>query len=128
MGPAAKEQELRIFSGRGTDDAPMLAGSGVMQVLRCRLLDGKEVDVADHKVVLAEVLGILSQPRRAGTEQAIGLCYADRGYRTLGEPMRLEQPDPEEDTGEQILAQASEEDVKTQRTIGLNVRRGDEVS
>ena len=123
-GAAAKSDRLRIFTGKGTQDAPLLAGNGVMQVLRCRLLEGKEVEVEDHKVVVAEVLGILAQPGRRKNDDEMGLCYADRGYRRLGEVIEVRGNDGHE--GERIAGQSSEDDIEIQRTMGMNVRRGDE--
>lgn len=108
---------VQIFSGLKTAGAPLLAGSGVLQVLRCRTLEGKDVEIGDHRVVVAEVVSVMSKPSSGGSaasDQAMGLSYCDRGYRALGDPI-----DPE--------AQAEKtSDSPVQRTLGMNVRRGDE--
>ena len=119
-------EAVQIFAGRGTQGAPLIAGEGVLQALRCRPLPGKEISVEDHRVLVAEVLGIVSAPSARGRDEeqrgnvlegSLGLVYGDRRYRAVGPSMSLDADvrRSEEDSG-----------ANMQRTIGLNVRRGDE--
>ncbi|KAI9717229.1 MAG: hypothetical protein M1828_007250 [Chrysothrix sp. TS-e1954] len=124
--------EVQVFAGKGTEGAPLLASDGVLKVLRCRMLPGKEVTVEDHVVIVAEVAGILSPPKNQSRtndqepqarpeEQQLSLLYGNQGYRQWGRALAHDSP--------QTRAEASDEnihDTPIHRTIGLNVRRGDE--
>lgn len=121
-----KEGNLQIFAGEGTQGAPLLAGRGIMQTLRCKMLPGKEIDVSDHKVVVAEVLGILTAPGQSSGSQKeqMGLLYGDRGFRAPGPA--LDPSVPPADSSKPIVEDSSGDSAAIQRTMGLNVRRGDE--
>ncbi|KAI9670225.1 MAG: hypothetical protein M1831_006439 [Alyxoria varia] len=121
-------RDFEIFAGRGTQGAPLISSAGgVMQVLKCRILPEKMVEVTDHKIVVAEVLGIVSAPAKtrqsqaetAGKgEQRWGLMYGDRRYRGVGPEVSPEGGDGESSTdGSRI---------DFQQTQQLNLRRGDE--
>lgn len=117
--------EIDMYAGKGTQGAPLLAGRGVLQVLRCRVLDGKEVVVGDHRVLVAEVLGILAQPGRkdggggGGGGGGVGLVYGDQRYRYLGDGIDV-------DGGRTRDSTEGNDAASVQRTMGLNIRRGDE--
>lgn len=74
--------------GERTDAAApvVLRDEGVLHVLRCKLLseDGLQrgiVRVRDHAIVVGEVLEMVPGQGRG----PLGLAYADRGYREVGE-------------------------------------------
>jgi len=162
--------EVQVFTGPSTGHAPLLgATEGVLRVLRCKVLQGKEVRVGDHVVLVAEVVGILDAPAavlkpssragagdevmnglnymrgrgaRDGRDQAAGLIkgnseqhglvYMDRGYRRVDSDVDLNEQ-KEEEVREDISTHASTSSntsasEQIHRTIGLNVRRGDEYS
>ncbi|KAL9055367.1 MAG: hypothetical protein Q9162_003564 [Coniocarpon cinnabarinum] len=120
-GPAAKSEDFKIFVPKSGNDHPILAGDGVLRAVRCRLVEEKAIQVEDHFVVIAEVVGVVGQP---GKREGLGLCYVDRAYRKVGEGIEIDEI-PKVDR-ERIPGQSSEQDVEMQRTMGLNVRRGDE--
>lgn len=104
---------VQIFAGKGSQGAPLLAGSGIMRVLRCKALPGKEVVVGDHVVLVAEVLGIVASVGSAQVDaKKMGLVYGDGEYREVGAAISAESQTLSGDT--------------VQSTMGLNVRRGDE--
>ena len=119
----AREDQVQIFAGAGTRGAPLIAGHGVMQILRCKLVPGKEIDIGDHKVIIAEVLGMVSQSgrKKQGSEKQCGLVYSDQRYRSVGSAIQIESRTsrPEDE-----IASQAEKGVR--QTAGLNVRRGDE--
>ena len=120
-----------MLSGRSTQGAPLIAGNGVIQALRCRILEGKEIDVEDHKVLVAEVLGIVNAPEmRRGqggsvqdAEGSLGLSYGGRRYRSVGAEIAFNE---EQDAGPESAHAGEQEPVH--RTMGMNIRRGDEQS
>lgn len=127
-----EDNEIQIFAGKGTQGAPLLAGDGIMRVLRCRTLPDKEVVVEDHVVLVAEVLGILSPPtslkrgaddlsRGDSPESERGLLYGSQAYRQWGPDIK-----PENASAEREVAQEGTAQSPIHRTMGLNVRRGDE--
>lgn len=129
-GGPADPRSVEVYAGKGTQGAPLISGSGVMRVLRCRLLPGKEIDVEDHKVLVAEVLGIVSAPGKpsrahsnaeAGSGEIMALAYCDRHYRHVGPEIRIN----EKASGSQSQ-RVDHGPVDIQKTMGLNVRRGDE--
>lgn len=68
-------------------EPPVLAGPGVMYVLRCNLFEeagGGIILVRDHAVVVAEVVDIIETSEKTDGHEQFGLVYADRHYRTLG--------------------------------------------
>lgn len=116
-GPAKKD--VRIFSGTGTDGAPLIAGAGVLQVLRCRLLEDKGVQLGDHRIVVAEVQSILAQPgidesSRVSDE---GLAYCNQIYRSMGSEIDVS-------SNQRHATEQADEMVEPAMT--LNLRRGDE--
>ena len=79
-----------VSAGGGGQRAAWLEGTGVLFVLRCRLL--KEplaglVRVRDHVVVLGEVLEIVPVQGQPETTK-LGLAYADRQYREPGKILK----------------------------------------
>lgn len=118
---------VKVFSGTGTNGAPLVAAPGVLRVLKCKVLPGKEVQVGEHVVVIGEVLSILSTPgsspaswkENQASEGRMGLIYADRQYHKLGEELTLlEEPG--------LRTTFSELPNDVRQTMGLNIRRGDE--
>lgn len=114
------EDDVQVLVGRGTQEAPLIAGTGVMQVLRCNLVEGKEIEVGDHRILVAEVVGIVPVPgvkrKGEGESDTMGLIYGEGRYRNNGESLtlRTEGEGWEENSG------------PVRPTQGLNVRRGDE--
>jgi flavin reductase (DIM6/NTAB) family NADH-FMN oxidoreductase RutF len=54
---------------------------GVLASLVCRVVPGLCVDVGDHTVVIAEVVGVPKQVEESGSgEQELGLLYAQQSY------------------------------------------------
>lgn len=109
----------QVFSGKGSGDAPLLAGNGVMKVLRCKVRD-EELRIGDHVVVVGEVLSIVGTPvagTKAAAEDDMGLVYAERDYHALGQRAirPLSHNNDERPSSEPV-----------QQTTGLGVRRGDE--
>jgi len=112
--------------------APLLSGEGVLRVLRCVTLPGKEILVGDHAVLVGEVAGVLegqetaSGPRMAAVKEDVGLVYADQKYCYIGEKIA---PDMEQDS-DGVAGKPQAEDMRHDnpfiRTLGMNVRRGDE--
>jgi len=160
--------EVQVFTGASTGHAPLLgATEGVLRVLRCKVLEGKDVRVGDHVVLVAEVVGILDAPAAAsksssqagtgseimsglnymrgrgardardeaagvdkGRSETHGLVYMDRGYRRVDSMVDLIEQ-KEEEVGKDVSTFTSTSENATpseqiHRTIGLNVRRGDE--
>lgn len=62
------------------DGGFVLRGEGVRRVVRCRVEE--MLEVRDHVIVVGEVEGI------DGEGEGLGLAYADRGYRRVGDVMR----------------------------------------
>lgn len=125
VGTREGELEVEVFTGKGTQGAPLIAGKGVLQVLRCNLLEEKEIVVGDHRVLVAEVMGILAKPGRQTQGQlngagGMGLVYGDQQYRALGKSIDLEAAKPDH------RLKSGEGASSIRRTIGLNLRRGDE--
>lgn len=82
---ATMEGATYTAGGRGgRDAAPLIAGEGILRVLRCTLLREGAMEglvrVRDHVVVVGEVLGMTAG---AGANK-FGLAYADRRYRRVG--------------------------------------------
>jgi flavin reductase (DIM6/NTAB) family NADH-FMN oxidoreductase RutF len=75
----------------GSVSAPLLAGEGVLRVLRCKLLrDGAMeglVRVRDHMIVVGEVVEMIP----GNKTKEFGLAYADRRYRQVGGVIENEQ-------------------------------------
>lgn len=144
--------DIKVFTGPATSGAPLIASSGVLKVLRCRALPGKEVVVGDHVVLVAAVEGLLSLPetqtqgrRRRGSgpvgnalnyvrgddeaardeRDVHGLVYVDGAYRSVDRETDLVDMEAVDPDGEGVAGQDGEE-APIQRTMGLNVRRGDE--
>lgn len=143
-------KEVQVFTGRATGGAPLVASSGVIKVLRCRPLPGKEVQVGDHVVLVAEVLSILSPPPTTsaprqeemrelnymrslqqeaagegeGEEEVVhGLVYLDGKYSKIGAMVDIVGEMKEK----QVQLQKPEQEREVvHRTLGMNVRRGDE--
>ena len=119
---------VEVFAGSGTQGAPLISSArGVMQALRCRILPEKMIDVSDHTVVVAEVLGIMSAPEKrlqsqaetaATGEQRMGLVYGDRRYRGVGPEISVE--------GGSVESGTDGRRIDFQQTQQLNLRRGDE--
>lgn len=67
---------------------PILAGKGVMKVIRCEMM-GMGVEVEDHVIILGKVVGLLMESKSDGAETAdmadLGLMYVEKGYRSVGE-------------------------------------------
>ena len=147
---STKQDEVQVFTGRATGGAPLVASPGVIQVLRCRPLPGKEVQVGDHVVLVAEVLSILSPPQQStsarqeevhglnymrslhreadGEEEAVhGLVYLDGRYSKIGVTVDIAEDPAEENKEKQVqLQKPKQEREVVHRTLGMNVRRGDE--
>jgi flavin reductase (DIM6/NTAB) family NADH-FMN oxidoreductase RutF len=73
----------------GQKGPPLLDGEAVLYVLRCRVLDDEPsiglVRVRDHVIVIGEVVEIVGTRGQEGGELGLGLAYADRRYRRVGE-------------------------------------------
>jgi flavin reductase (DIM6/NTAB) family NADH-FMN oxidoreductase RutF len=83
----------RQSDGRGQWlDPPLLAAEGIIQVLRCELLEEKGlIEVGDHVLVLGKVRSII-EPSTEHMPQGLerrGLCYLDRAYRQVGSVIEL---------------------------------------
>lgn len=83
---------------RAADHQPFLCGSGVLFVLRCRLLEEPLrglVPVRDHVIVLGEVLDIIrgdAEHIDGSGMPRVGLTYANRQYCQLpGATIRAEK-------------------------------------
>ncbi len=117
---------LKIFTGPEIRGAPLLIGSGVLRALRCRVLPGKEIVVGDHVVLVAEVVGILETPsNKVGVNygEEMGLIYVDRGYKRIGDPIAIDKDGPKDSS----TRRGTRTEFPFHKTMGLNVRRGDEL-
>ena len=117
---------VKIFTGPEIRGAPLLIGSGVLRALRCRVLPGKEIVVGDHVVLVAEVVGILETPRNeAGVNngEEMGLMYVDQGYKRIGAAIIID----EEGAKDSNARRGPKTAFPFHKTMGLNVRRGDEL-
>lgn len=122
---------FKVFAGSSMQWAPLLSGLGVLRVLRCIALPGKEIVVGDHVVLVGQVVGILEGketgggPRHGANKENDGLVYVDQGYCAVGERIdpHAAPPLPSESNALGV------EDAKVPflRTLGMNIRRGDEV-
>ncbi|VUC28172.1 unnamed protein product, partial [Clonostachys rosea] len=79
-------QSLQRAASKQQGTAPVLAGDGILYVLRCRLAgdaapDGGLIRVRDHFVVVAEVVGTVPGME----DKEFGLSYSDRSFRGAGE-------------------------------------------
>ncbi|SPN98775.1 uncharacterized protein DNG_01816 [Cephalotrichum gorgonifer] len=76
---------VATIGGEGVE----LRGRGVRRVLRCKVEE--LVGVRDHVIVVGEVEGILGGGVEGEAEaeaEGLGLAYADRGYRKIGDVIR----------------------------------------
>lgn len=125
------QSRVTVLAGSQMQWAPLLSGEGVLRVLRCVTLPGKEILVGDHVVLIGEVAGVLEgkeaggRPRIAAVKEDVSLVYADQMYCSTGEKI-----DPEIPLNSKIAAKPQGEDMRHSgpfvRTLGMTVRRGDE--
>jgi flavin reductase (DIM6/NTAB) family NADH-FMN oxidoreductase RutF len=135
LGVDGRKAECTVLTGPATGGAPMLGGTeGVLKVLRCRLCQGKEVRVGDHVVLIAEVVGVLSGSSEGGngsgfnymkagkgSQEALhGLVYMDGAYR------RVEIGGDLMEAGDVVEEETLKNREPVIRTMGMNIRRGDE--
>ena len=125
---ATNASNVQIFAGKGTQGAPLLAGDGVSRVLRCKTTPEKQLTVEDHVVLIAEVISIVSSPRsskdtresRTQDEelgQPTALLYGNQAYRRWGTAFEAKNS----------KGTKPETTSDIHKTLGLNVRRGDEI-
>lgn len=90
-GDIWRNNDFAVLKGRGRDDPPLLRAKGITKVLRCEILEDKGLmEVGDHVLVLAKVVGVLQPDVIEGeTIEERGLGYLDREYRTAGEVIKL---------------------------------------
>ena len=128
-----KQSRVTVFASPQMQWAPLLLGEGVLRVLRCVTLPGKEILVGDHVVLVGEVAGVLEGketgggPRMAAAKEDVGLVYADQMYCSTGQKIdpalgRDSSSDTAKPQGEDDVGRA----IPFMRTLGMNVRRGDE--
>jgi flavin reductase (DIM6/NTAB) family NADH-FMN oxidoreductase RutF len=89
-GDIWKSKEFVVFKGKTLEDPPLLRAKGITKVLRCEILEENGlVEVGDHMLVLAKVVGILQPDPVQGEVMEKGLGYLDREYRAVGEVIKL---------------------------------------
>lgn len=118
--------KCKVFTGPEIHGTPLLTGRGVLRALRCKLLPGKEIVVGDHVVLVAEVVGILETSGNdpgVNDGEEIGLMYVDRAYKKIGDSLVID----EEEAKKHNAQQGTRTEFPFQKTMGLNVRRGDEL-
>lgn len=127
-----KSSGVKIFAGRQMQWAPLLSGNGVLRVLRCVALPGKEIVVGDHVVLVGEVVGIVEGQMARGAsssgavDEDLGLIYVDQGYRSTGVTIVPKVEESMETARTETHEDDAADDIPFRRTLGMNVRRGDE--
>ena len=76
----ARDNHAAVFCSSRTYNLPLLVSEAVMNVMHCRIVEEKCVEVGDHLVVVAEVLDTLNEQADENDLRQNGLVYCNGLY------------------------------------------------